>query len=258
MLLRKILFPVDKDVSGFAAVAAFTASKCTSKECLQATIGKLARTPPVVGISTAIMPVFATGTAPGALSSTLPNILQTIRGGAATTAVVNFPRESLTLQGMATYGTITALIMNASLRLWTSTSFSNDQNKIVPNVFNIANAICMLSGVFTAILFQLLTIYSKSALGMGNDVGYMAFKEATKTFRIFGFHCFLTEMMSFLVCFMMHLYNTLWNNARQRGHKSLLTPTGNVVMGGSVILMVVGIHLIRSVLSLASLHIFSA
>jgi hypothetical protein len=140
---------------------------------------------------------------------------------------------------------------------WTSTSFSNDQNKIVPNMFNVANALCMLSGVFTAILFQLLTIYSKSALGMGNDVGYMAFKEATKTFRIWGFRCFLTEMMSFLVCFMTHLYNMLWNNARKRGRKSILTPTGMFIMGGSVILTVIGVHHIWAVLSLASQHIFS-
>jgi hypothetical protein len=115
----------------------------------------------------------------------------------------------------------------------------------------------MLSGVFTAILFQLLTIYSNSALGMSNDVGYIAFKEATRVFRIWGFRCFLTEMMSFLICFMSHLYNVLWNNARQRDHKSILTTTGKCIMGGSVVLMVVGIYLIRAVLSLASQHIFS-
>ena len=54
-------------------------------------------------------------------------VLALIRGGggggatAATStsaAIVDFQRESLTLQGLATYGTITALIMNASLRLY--------------------------------------------------------------------------------------------------------------------------------------------
>jgi hypothetical protein len=121
----------------------------------------------------------------------------------------------------------------------------------------MATALCMLSGVFTVILFQLLTIYSKSALGMSNDMGYFAFKEATKTFRIWGFRSFLTEMMSFLVCFMSHLYNVLWNNARKRGHKSILTPTGKLIMGGSAIFTALGVHHIRIVLSLASQHIFS-
>ena len=59
-----------------------------------------------------------------------------------------------------------------------------------------------MSGVFTAILFQLLTIYGKTALGMGNDGGYIAFKSASRMFRIWGFRSFLVEMTAFVVSFM--------------------------------------------------------
>ena len=143
-----------------------------------------------------------------------------------------------------------------SFRSWTSTSFSKDQNRIVPNVFNIAAVLCMMSGVFTAILFQLVLIYSKAALGMGNDAGYLAFKEATHIFRIWGFRCFLTEMISFVLVFLSRLYNSLWNDARKQGRDTILTFTGKLIVGGSVVLMLIGSALIRAVLHLASQHVY--
>jgi len=123
-------------------------------------------------------------------------------------------------------------------------------------VFNMSTTLCILSRAFTAILLQLLTIYSKSTLGMDNDEVYFALKTAaTTTFRMWGFRC-LTEMMSFVVCFMSRLYNRLWDNARQRDYESALTTTGKVTMGGSVVLMVLGFYLIRSVFNLASQHVY--
>ena len=110
-------------------------------------------------------------------------------------------------------------------------------------MFNAATALCLMSGVFTAILFQLLTIYSKSGLGMGNDAGYIAFKTATQPFRVWGFRCFLTEMISFVVCFVSRLYNTMWDVSKQRGNESALTTTGKYIMGGSVVLMITGVFL---------------
>ena len=114
----------------------------------------------------------------------------------------------------------------------------------------------MVSGTFTAILFQLLTIYSKAALGMGNDAGYVAFKSATQAFRMWGFRCFLTEMISFMVVFFSRLYNALWDDARKQKKATVLTLTGKCIMGGSFALMVIGFSLIRSVLHLASKHIY--
>jgi len=246
-----MIFPIAKLTSGLAAVATTLTSKGISisnnvpAACLHVAIKDIP--PPPVN-----------------------NVLALIRGGGgaatATSVIVDFQRESLLLQGLATYGTITALIMNASLRLFTSVKFKKEQNKIVCNTFNIATALCIISGAFTAILFQLLTIYSKSALGHSNDAGYLAFKAATRELRFWGFRCFLTEMISFVVSFMASLYNLLWDNARRRektssgsdfGSKAALTRTGNFIFGGSVILIVAGLYQIRSVLVLAAEHIYS-
>jgi len=243
-----MILPVGKIASGLAAVATAATPNLTSNEWLNVAVGKTLHPPAFVGTSAGIVPVLSaeTAAAPGMLL---------FRGGAST-SLVNFSRESLFLQGMATYATITALIMNAALRIWTSTSFSKEQNKIVSNVFNSATALCLMSGIFTAILFQLLTIYSKSALGMGNDAGYMAFKASTRAFRIWGFRCFLTEMVSFVLVFITRLYNSLWMDARQCDEKSTLTTTGKFIMGGSVILTATGVSLVHAVLRLASKQIF--
>ena len=96
-----MLFPIAKLTSGLASVATTVTSKCiiisnnVPAACLH------------VAIKDAPLPV--------------NNVLALIRGGGgaatATSVIVDFQRESLLLQGLATYGTITALIMNASLRL---------------------------------------------------------------------------------------------------------------------------------------------
>eukprot|EP00536_Pseudo-nitzschia_multiseries_P003197 jgi/Psemu1/7154/gm1.7154_g len=119
-----------------------------------------------------------------------------------------------------------------------------------------------MSGAFTAILFQLLTIYSKTALGMSNDEGYLAFKAATSAYRRLGFHCFLIEMVSFVVSFVVRLYNTLWTNAWReettKGEpKRALTLTGRFIFGGSLVLVLVGASVIRAVLTLATQHVYS-
>jgi len=121
-------------------------------------------------MGTGLLPVSRMNTASVAFSS-----LHMIRGGASTSALIDFSRESLSLTGIGTYATIAALVMNSSLRLWTSTKFSTEQKEVVSNIFYAASVLCVMSGVFTAILFQLLTIYGRTALGIGNDGGYIAF-----------------------------------------------------------------------------------
>mmetsp|Transcript_27830 Transcript_27830/g.75721 ORF Transcript_27830/g.75721 Transcript_27830/m.75721 type:complete len:156 (-) Transcript_27830:1917-2384(-) len=148
-------------------------------------------------------------------------------------------------------------------RSFTSTKFHTKQNRIVRNAFYISTVLCIMSGAFTAILFQLLTICSKSALGISNDEGYLAFKAATGTFRHIGFQCFLMEMIAFVVSFVVHLYNALWTNARElekaKGGepKAKLTRIGKGIFGGSLLLSLAGVYGIHKVLTLAGQHIFS-
>lgn len=204
--------------------------------------------------------------------TTILPLLQSIRGGAGggnggatLLAALNLQREGYLLQEMATYATLTALILNAALRLWTSTKFNKDQKTLVGHVFTVSTALCVISGSFTAILFQMLTIYSKGALGMANDTGYVAFYAATAVYRKWGFRCFLTELSTFVLSFLMSLYNTLWENARVHhaddGTNKASSPFrrfGTYIMIGATVLTVVGAHHIKHVLDLATQHIFVA
>jgi hypothetical protein len=128
--------------------------------------------------------------------------------------VLNLQRTGYLLQEMSTYATLAALVLNSALRLWTSTKFHKDQGALVGHLFTVSTALCVVAGVFTALLFQLLDIYSKSALGMVNDNGYLAFTAATAVYRKWGFRCFLAETSAFVVSFLLNLYNTLWENVR--------------------------------------------
>lgn len=233
------------------ALAVSASAAVASKGCLNSAIinAKLPVTPIVGGASSlrnAVVPLAeADGAFKSSASSTVLPVLQRLRGGSGESgggvAPLDFSRESMLIQGLGTYGTITALILNAALRMWTSTKFPKDQSKFVSDVFYVSTTLCVMSGAFTAILFQLLIVYSKTALGNGNDEGYLFFKSATAACRRLGFRCFLTEVITFVGSFLMSLYNTLWMDAEKRGGaKKGLTGTGIWIYTGSVLLMLLG------------------
>jgi hypothetical protein len=180
-----------------------------------------------------------------------------VRGGQLATNALNLSREGYSINELATYGTLTALVMNAALRLWTSTKFSKEQHSFVSNSFTIATTLCVIAGAFTATLFQLLVIYSQSALGMSNDAGYASFKVATALYRKWGFRCFLTELTTFVYSFMISLYNNLWNEAKAHPEtRDLSKQIATYIMTGSIILVLLGTYHIKKVLDIATKFIF--
>lgn len=132
-----------------------------------------------------------------------------LRGGAE---VLNLAQESYHMQSLATYSTVTALIMNAALRLYSSTKFPSKKDAKMKKVMNymysvflFTTALCIISGTFTAVLFNILGLYRKSALGSGNHEGYLAFKLATHSYSRLGFRSFLTTCCSFIGSFILSL-----------------------------------------------------
>jgi hypothetical protein len=174
-----------------------------------------------------------------------------LRGGAA--SVINLSREGYYLQTLATYGTVTALIMNAALRLYSSTKFPKKEKgtkstKYLNSLFTAITSLCIISGAFTAVLFNILGIYSKSALGMVNEEGYLAFRAATQIYAKWGFRSFLTTCVSFVGSFLLSLYARIKTEGDQ---------LGKVVLIGSILLALLGAYHIREVLALATKYIFT-
>ena len=208
-----------------------------------------------------------------------------LRGGAtkagAATAAINFSREGYHLQVMATYGTMTALVMNAALRLFTSTKFPSTTSEtslqafskkqllainIASLLFLLTTSLCIISGAFTAILFQLLGIYGKSALSMQNDVGYLSFQSATGGYATWGFRCFLTSLASFVASFLLSLSTkTIFSRENKNVAFKENSIIGNILSIGnaqiviftiSILLTLVGAYHLKLVLNLASKYIF--
>lgn len=145
-------------------------------------------------------------------TSTSSLILLT-RGGAA---AFDLARTKLRLEGLHQYGVVTALLMNAALRLFSSTpkQLENDgslQDK-AKICFTATVATTVVFSAYTVIVFSLLGLYSKRALGLGHDAAFQQFFHATTFIRESGFHSFLLALMSFKSSFVL----SLWLNFKGR------------------------------------------
>eukprot|EP00581_Thalassiosira_minuscula_P008777 CAMPEP_0183702404 /NCGR_PEP_ID=MMETSP0737-20130205/514_1 /TAXON_ID=385413 /ORGANISM="Thalassiosira miniscula, Strain CCMP1093" /LENGTH=166 /DNA_ID=CAMNT_0025929003 /DNA_START=53 /DNA_END=550 /DNA_ORIENTATION=- len=135
-----------------------------------------------------------------------------IRGGAtAGAAAFDMGLSKTRLEGLA-YGTVTSLMMNGALRLFAGTpkdikripdDASKDQARDImfDNIFKIIFGLCISTsvslGAYTTAVFTLMTIYSKTALGMGYQSQYNEFFESCATYRLWGFYAFLGTVMTF-------------------------------------------------------------
>jgi hypothetical protein len=172
-----------------------------------------------------------------------------LRGGAS--AALSWSRESYKLQTLAAYGTVTALIMNASLRLYSSIKFPKNPTTGKPTkaaaLFTATTSLSVISGAFTAVLFNILGIYSKQSLGMMNDQGYLAFQAATAVYRKWGFRSFLTLCWSYVASFLLSVYQRTTEEDR----------VGQAILVASVLLTLFGAFHIQVVLNLATELIFT-
>lgn len=115
-------------------------------------------------------------------------------------------RASIRLEGLSSYALVAALLMNIGLRLYGSIPKKMNLTAEDTKHYKLENAAAMLSSVFgviciitgmtTTIIFSFLGLYSKTALGMGNDAGFVEFFSATAGMRAVGFQ----SMRSCIFC----------------------------------------------------------
>jgi hypothetical protein len=78
--------------------------------------------------------------------------------------------------------------------------------KIALDLFFIAVVMSILSGSYTTVVFTLMPLYSKTALGRGYDQRFLDFWAATANIRETGFLAFLCCLVSFEVAFCLSLF----------------------------------------------------
>lgn len=74
------------------------------------------------------------------------------------------------------------------------------------SVHGVCICIGFLAAVYTTVVFSLFGLYAKTALGTGDDKGYLQLLEATSAIRLRGFQSFLLCLMSFNTSFLMNLF----------------------------------------------------
>ena len=100
--------------------------------------------------------------------------------------------------------------MNAALRLFSSTpktlKAGEKSENIAKIIFTIAIGCSVIAGAYTTVVFTLLGLYSKSAIGLGNDLAFVEFFDATATIRKSAFVGFIMTLLSFELSFVLSLF----------------------------------------------------
>ena len=109
--------------------------------------------------------------------------------------------------------------MNSALRLYTSVPKSPDNRaaRILCVAISIGLTLSVLTGAYSALVFTLLQLYCKTAIGLKRDDAFTFFFENTAPLRRAGFRCFLTALTSFsfsFACFPL-LYVKNWSRAHR-------------------------------------------
>ena len=151
-------------------------------------------------------------------TSMIGTFLNSIRGGGGTASsnlAFDLGRARIRLEGLQMYCTIASLIMNAALDLYSSTpkNQKEDPKKLLDRVENwvkilfACNTIAtVVMGSYSCIVFVLLGLYSKTALGMGLDDKFLQFFQETHYIRESAFHTFIWGLLSFQGSFICSLF----------------------------------------------------
>jgi hypothetical protein len=77
--------------------------------------------------------------------------------------------------------------------------------RIAYGIHGISVCVGFLAAVYTTVVFALFGLYAKTALGTGDDTGYLELLGATGSIRVRGFQSFLLCLFSFNMAFLMNL-----------------------------------------------------
>ena len=116
------------------------------------------------------------------------------------------------LEGWTSYGVIAALILNACIRIYSSTpktmvdrSDEGEAVSVAKVAFMISVISSILSGCYTTVVFSLLGIYSKVSLGLGLDAP-VDLLDGTLGVRKSAFNALFMSLITFETSFVSSLF----------------------------------------------------
>jgi hypothetical protein len=142
-------------------------------------------------------------------------------------------RMKIRLDGLSQYAVISALLLNICMNIYFNTMkylehdvstvqskarqnkstfssrflsrFSNQGMKVAKVMFILSSIFSIISSAYTVVVFTLLGLYSKSALGMGCDMNFLLFFDTTQKWRESAFDAFVMSLMNFEISFLSSL-----------------------------------------------------
>lgn len=128
-------------------------------------------------------------------------------------SALDIGRVRMRLEGLSAYATLCALLANGCLRLYSAVKVPKREEekadklkKRAYDAFYLFIVISILSGSYTTVVFTLLALFSKTALGRGYDAQFLNFWAATAGLRESGLESFLASLVCFELAFILSLF----------------------------------------------------
>ena len=149
-----------------------------------------------------------------AIASLAPAILLRGGGGGGSPTVLDLAHIKIRLEGFHAYGVVTTLMLNAALHLFSSTPKAKEGlvkgesvNNAAKLLFTAFILLSVISGLYTTVVFSLIGMYSKTALGLDKDVNTLnAFFSSTQSIRDNAYHAFILSLLSFNSSYVLSLF----------------------------------------------------
>ena len=120
--------------------------------------------------------------------------------------LMDINRVRIRLEGLSQYASVTALLLNAALRLPTPGKLDGRKYENVLKVtYAVSLTATILAAMYTVMIFSMLSLYAKTFLGMGMDEEYLEFFKKTTGIRESAFISFLFTVLSFFATFILSL-----------------------------------------------------
>lgn len=164
----------------------------------------------------------------------------------ASHTIANLQRVNIRLEGLGPYAVVSTLILNGGLRLFSMYREEPDPVNQHINLFFLALLVTsILSAFLTAVIFTMISIHSKAAIGMGKDYAFEKYFAQTAADRAVGFRSLQVALVSFLGAFVLKakllLFKKNKKQVEDRESRTLLMESA----GGVALSLVVGFILFR-------------
>ena len=120
-----------------------------------------------------------------------------------------FQRSTVRLDGIEVYAVVSALTVASSIACIEAYGDINSNKKgtyspfdfgeFLHYVFMLSNAISIFTGLHATLVFSLVTMYGRTAIGLGRDKAFHSFVTETGFQRYRGFQTFLWSLYAFAV-----------------------------------------------------------